>query len=100
MYLYRAVEGNTIEFVLRLPCPAGAVEYFFRKALGMIEQGHRFIKRRIRSDVGFKRCMTAGRTIACYEAMNQLRKGQVQGTRKGDMCSQNGFIARSFGLAA
>jgi hypothetical protein len=44
--------------------------------------------------------MTAGRTIDGYEAMNQLRKGQGQGTIKADIRTQNEFIARAFGLAA
>jgi hypothetical protein len=32
--------------------------------------------------------------------MNQLRKGQVQGTTKGDIGSQNRFIEAAFELAA
>jgi hypothetical protein len=32
--------------------------------------------------------------------MNQLRQGQVEGTSKGDIISQNRFIERAFGLAA
>jgi hypothetical protein len=44
--------------------------------------------------------MTAWRTIDGYEAINQLRKGQVQGTIKADIRSQNEFIARAFGVAA
>jgi hypothetical protein len=52
------------------------------------------IKRRVKPGLGFKSCRTAWRTIDGYEAMNQLRKGQVQGTTKGDIRSQNEFIAR------
>jgi hypothetical protein len=58
------------------------------------------IKRRVKPGLGFKSCRTAWRTIDGYEALNQLRKGQVQGTTKGDIRSQNEFIARAFGLAA
>jgi hypothetical protein len=32
--------------------------------------------------------------------MHQLRKGQVQGTSKGDIQSQIRFVSRAFGLAA
>jgi transposase-like protein len=66
----------------------------------IVEQDHRFIKRRVRPGLGFWSCLTAWRTSAGYEAMNQLRKGQVQGTTKGDIVSQVRFIDRAFGLAA
>ena len=65
-----------------------------------IEQDHRFIKRRVRPGLGFWSCQTAWRTLQGYEAMNQLRKGQVQGTTKGDIASQNRFMAAAFGVAA
>ena len=66
----------------------------------LVEQDHRFIKRRVRPGLGFWSCMTAWRTLDGYEAMNQLRKGQVRGTTRRDIRSQNEFIACSFGLAA
>ncbi len=66
----------------------------------LIEQDHRFIKRRVRPGLGFSWYRTAWATLQGYEATNQLRKGQVKGTSKGDIVSQNRFIARSFGLAA
>ncbi len=43
---------------------------------------------------------TAWRTLQGYEAMHQLRKGQVNGTIKGDIRSQIRFVATAFGLAA
>lgn len=66
----------------------------------IVEQDHRFIKRRVRPGLGFSWFRTAWATIRGYEAMNQLRKGQVAGTSKGDIIAQNRCIARSFGLAA
>lgn len=66
----------------------------------MAEQDHRFIKRRVRSGLGFWSWMTAWQTIDGDEAMTQLRKGQVRGTAKGVIRSRNEFIARSCGLAA
>jgi transposase-like protein len=66
----------------------------------LIEQDHRFIKRRVKPGLGFSWYRTAWATLRGYEAMNQLRKGQVQGTNKGDSSSQHRFIARSFGVAA
>src|SRR3954465_1377914 len=49
----------------------------------LIEQDHRFIKRRTNPGMGFWSIDTAWRTIQGYEATNQLRKGQVQGTTRG-----------------
>jgi transposase-like protein len=66
----------------------------------LIEQDHRFIKRRVRPGLGFSSYQTAWATLQGYEAMHQLRKGQVVGTSRGNIVSQNRFIARAFGLAA
>jgi hypothetical protein len=38
--------------------------------------------------------LTARRTLQGYEAMNQLRKGQVHGITKGDIGSQNALSPR------
>ena len=48
--------------------------------------------------LGFKRFVTARRTIAGVEAMNMLRKGQVAAVPINDMPLQQGFIATLFGL--
>ena len=66
----------------------------------IIEQDHRFIKRRVKPGLGFMWYRTAWATLQGYEAMNQLRKGQVAGTTKGDIVGQVWFIDRAFGLAA
>jgi len=66
----------------------------------LIEQDHRFIKRRTNPGLGFWSLETAWRTIQGYEAMHQLRKGQVQGTTRGDIRSQMRFVSSAFGLAA
>jgi len=65
----------------------------------LMEQDHRFIKRRVNPGMGFWSFDTAWRTLQGYEAMHQLHKGQVQGTTKGDILSQVGFVATAFGLA-
>jgi transposase-like protein len=65
----------------------------------IVEQDHCFIKRSVRPGLGFWSCMTAWRPIDGYEAMNHSRKGQVRGTIRWDIRSQNEFISRSFGLA-
>ena len=66
----------------------------------LVEQDHRFIKRRTGPGMGFWSFDTAWRTIQGYEAMNQLRKGQVKGTTRGDIMSQIRFVSTAFGLAA
>jgi transposase, IS6 family len=66
----------------------------------MIEQDQRFIKRLIRPGLGFASFHTAHRTLAGYEIMNMIRKGQVQGVAKGDIVGQGRFIAQMFGIAA
>ena len=42
----------------------------------MIEQDHRFIKRRVKPMLGFKSHDSAEATIVGYELINMLRKGQ------------------------
>jgi hypothetical protein len=44
-------------------------------------------------------CFVSGGTCGARSAINPLRKGQVQGTCKGDSVSQVRFINRAFGLA-
>jgi hypothetical protein len=66
----------------------------------LIEQDHRFIKRRTRPGLGFFAFDTAQRTLSGYETMNMIRKGQAKGADKGDILAQVRFIDSLFGLAA
>ena len=65
-----------------------------------VEQDHRRIKRRTRPMLGFKRFVTARRTLAGVEAMAMLTKGQVRAVPANDMAAQRTFVASLFGLAA
>jgi transposase-like protein len=65
----------------------------------LIEQDHRFIKRLVKPGMGFFSFETAWRTLQGYEAMNMIRKGQVQGVSKGHSTHQAAFIAELFGRA-
>lgn len=65
----------------------------------VIEQDHRFIKRRTRPMLGFKRFLTAWRTLRGIEMVNALRKGQARWIAKGDVVGQMRLIHRVFGLA-
>jgi transposase-like protein len=66
----------------------------------MIEQDHRFIKRRVNPGLGFGTFSNAQQTIQGYEAMHMLRKGQLEGIAKGDVLTQNQVINQLFGLVA
>ena len=66
----------------------------------IVEQDHRFIKRRVKPGLGFFSPETAWNTLQGYEVMNMMRKGQIQGVEKGDVRGQMTFIASLFGVAA
>ena len=63
----------------------------------IIEQDHRFIKRRVKPGLGFYSFETAWRTLQGYETMHMIRKGQV-GAKEIE--SQVALIDGLFGLAA
>jgi transposase, IS6 family len=66
----------------------------------VIEQDHRFIKKRIVASQWFRSAEGALQTIQGYEAMHMPRKGQIRWLRKGDIAGQVRFINYVFGLAA
>lgn len=66
----------------------------------VVEQDHRFVKRRVNPGLGFGAFHTAQRTIQGYEAIHMLRKGQIDGIAKRDVPAQNRAINQMFGLAA
>ena len=65
----------------------------------LIEQDHRFIKLRIITSQNFRNFWSAGRTIAGYESMNMIRKGQIQNVERGDILGPIRFIHSMFGIA-
>jgi transposase, IS6 family len=65
----------------------------------LVEQDHRFIKRLVKLGMGFFSSETAWRTLQGYEAMNMLRKGQIESVGKRDSMTQVIFIANLFGVA-
>ena len=80
---------------------AEAAELRQRKYLNnIVEQDHRFLKRRVKPGLGFSSFNTARRTLRGYEAMNMIRKGQVEGIEQGDIMGQISFIHQIFGVAA
>ena len=66
----------------------------------IVEQDHRRIKRLIDPGLGFGSFWTARRTLAGYEAMAMIRKGQVRNIGGSDINAQAAFIADLFQDAA
>ena len=65
-----------------------------------IEQDHRFIKRLVNPGIGFGSFNTARRTLRGFEAMNMIRKGQIQEVEKGNIKAQVEFVSQIFPVAA
>jgi transposase-like protein len=66
----------------------------------VIEQDHRFIKRKVRASQCFKRFQRAERTLEGIESINMIRKGQVKRLAVSDARGQAAFVASLFGIAA
>ncbi|WP_042891507.1 IS6 family transposase [Bacillus cereus] len=65
----------------------------------MVEQDHRFIKKRVRYMLGFQSFQTASTTIAGIEAMHMIKKGQTfQGEKS--VRNQIQLIHNLFGLTS
>ncbi|WP_131798900.1 DDE-type integrase/transposase/recombinase, partial [Bacillus mycoides] len=65
----------------------------------IVEQDHRFIKRRVRSMLGFKSFKTAISILSGVEAMHMTKKGQLVLLDKS-VQNQKEFIHTLFGLAS
>jgi len=66
----------------------------------IIEQDHRFVKRRVKYSLWLQSFDTAQSTLAAYETMHLIRKGQVKGVGKKGVKTQIQFISEVFGVAA
>lgn len=65
----------------------------------IIEQDHRFIKKRIAAALWFRSVGGALNTLQGFEAMHMIRKGQVRWVAKGDILGQVRFVHWIFGIA-
>jgi transposase-like protein len=65
----------------------------------IVEQDHRFIKKRTRSMLGFKYVDTATSILSGVEAMHMIKKEQID-LRDQSVQNQKKFIYQLFGLAA
>ena len=66
----------------------------------IIEQDHRFVKKKVRASQCFKRFQTAERTLEGIESMNMTRKGQVKRLSGNDVQGRAKFVASLFQIAA
>jgi hypothetical protein len=62
----------------------------------LVEQDHRFVKKRVVASQWFRSVDGALNTIAGYEAMNIIRKGQIRWLPKTDIVGQMRFVERTF----
>jgi IS6 family transposase len=66
----------------------------------IVEQDHRRVKRLTHAGLGFGSFWTARRTLAGFEAMAMIRKGQVQNIGGREIKAEATFIAGLFQIAA
>lgn len=91
-----AFASSQDEKVLPKDCTLRTMKYLNN----VIEQDHRFIKRKVRASQCFKRFQTAERTLEGIEAVNMIRKGQVKRLAGIDARGQARFVASLFQIAA
>jgi transposase-like protein len=84
------------EHILPDECKLRRVKYLNN----VVEQDHRFIKKKVRTSQCFKSFHTAERTLEGIEAMNMIRKGQVKRLAGVDASGQAKFVASLFQTAA
>ncbi|CAI8818601.1 hypothetical protein EMIT019CA3_230021 [Bacillus pseudomycoides] len=65
----------------------------------IVEQDPRFIKKRVRSMLGFKSFKTATSILSGVEVMHMIKKGQID-LRNQSIQNQKEFIHQVFGLIA
>jgi IS6 family transposase len=91
-----AFTASQREKVLPHECKLRRVKYLNN----IIEQDHRFIKKRVRACLGYRSFDTAERTLQGVEALNMMRKGQVKRLDKSDAVGQAKFVESLFQVAA
>jgi IS6 family transposase len=91
-----AFTSSQMEKIIPHDCKLRRVKYLNN----VIEQDHRFIKKKLRASQCFKSFHTAERTLEGIESINMIRKGQVKRLAGSDAQAQATFVASLFGLAA
>lgn len=91
-----AFSASQAERVVPQDCKLRRVRYLNN----VIEQDHRFIKKKVRASQCFKSFHTAERTLEGIEAMNMMRKGQIKRLAGSDARGRAKFVESLFGIAA
>jgi transposase-like protein len=91
-----AFSASQAERIVPKDCKLRRVKYLNN----VIEQDHRFIKKKVRASQCFKSFHAAERTLEVIEAVNMIRKGQVKRLAGSDAQGQVKFVASLFGVAA
>jgi transposase-like protein len=91
-----AFSASQDERVVPKDCKLRRVKYLNN----VIEQDHRFVKKKVRASQCFKAFHAAERTLEGIEAMNMMRKGQVKRLARSDAQGQAKFVESLFGVAA
>ena len=91
-----AFTTSQVERIVPKDCKLRRVKYLNN----VIEQDHRFIKKKVRASQCFKSFHTAERTLEGIEALHMMRKGQVKRLGGTDTVGQAKFVASLFGIAA
>jgi IS6 family transposase len=91
-----AFSTSQAEKIVPKDCKLRRVKYLNN----VIEQDHRFIKKKVRASQCFKRFHTAERTLEGIEAVNMMRKGQAKRLDGKDAIGQAKFVESLFGVAA
>ncbi|MBY0600454.1 IS6 family transposase [Bacillus bingmayongensis] len=79
--------------------PEGVKIRRIRYLNNIVEQDHRFIKKRVRSMLGFKSYETATSILSGIEAMHMVKKGQLH-QRVKSVQNEVKFIHKLFGVAS
>jgi IS6 family transposase len=91
-----AFSTSQAEKIVPKDCQLRRVKYLNN----IIEQDHRFIKKKVRASQCFERFHTAERTLEGIEAVNMLRKGQVKRLAGSDALGQAKFVLNLFQVGA
>ncbi len=91
-----AFTASQQEKVIPLDCKFRRAKYLNN----IVEQDHRFIKKRVRAAQCFKSFGTAQRTLDGIEALHMMRKGQVKRLQGSDARGQAKFVMNLFQIAA
>jgi transposase-like protein len=91
-----AISASQAEKVVPKDCKLRRVKYLNN----VIEQDHRFVKKKVRALQCFKSFHTAERTLEGIESINMIRKGQIKRLAGSDAKGQAKFVEILFGVAA